>query len=231
MVRIDRVHTGGGDRGDTSLVGGTRVRKSDLRIEVVGSIDELNAFLGVVRMELGRLPDIHPDGRTRTSVQRAGHLGEEALSRVQQELFDLGAELACPPNDIPEDIVMLQENTSEMLVGEMDAWLEEVEPLTSFILPTGEGPVAWLQLARTVVRRLERRLVQLDNDEPMRAFPIAYVNRLSDWCFVLARWLTVRLGGQEVLWQPVGERSSGEADRTRILSEHDDIDEAIRGLK
>jgi len=230
MVRINRVHTGGGDKGETSLVDGSRVRKCVLRIEVVGTIDELNSFFGVVKMELGRLPEIHPDGRVRTSVKRAGHLGGKAVSRVQQELFDLGTELACPPDNIPEGIELLGEEVAETLVEEMDVWLEELEPLTSFILPTGEGPVAWLQLARTVARRLERRLVELDDSESVRPFIIAYINRLSDWCFVLARWLTNRIGGEEVLWQPIGERSKGAADKTRMLSGHDDVDDALQGI-
>lgn len=223
MVNINRVHTGGGDKGETSLVDGSRVKKYSLRIEVVGTVDELNSFLGVVRMELGRASTIHADGGTKTSALRAAHLGGEALSRVQQELFDLGAELACPPENIPSGITMLGDLASETLVDEMDAWLEDLEPLTSFILPTGEGPVAWLQLSRAVARRLERRLVELADNETMRTFPVEYINRLSDWCFVLSRWLTTRLGGKEVLWQPIGERSSGEAERTRLMSDHDDI--------
>lgn len=227
MVNINRVHTGGGDKGETSLVGGSRVKKCSLRIEVVGTVDELNSFLGVVRMELGRASTIHTDGGTKTSAIRAAHLGEEALSRVQQELFDLGAELACPPKNIPTGITMLGDIASETLVDEMDAWLEDLEPLTSFIIPTGEGPVAWLQLARAVARRLERRLVELDDNEAMRAFPVEYINRLSDWCFVLSRWLTTRLGGKEVLWQPIGERPSGEAERARLLSDHDDIGDVV----
>lgn len=230
MVRINRVHTGGGDGGETSLVDGSRVKKSSLRIEVVGTIDELNSFLGVVRMELGRLDEMHSDGRIKTSVQKAAKLGEVAIARVQQELFDLGAELACPNDNVPEGIVLLGDDASQNLIDEMEAWLEKLEPLNSFILPTGEGPVAWLQLTRTVARRLERRLVELDEEDGVRPFSIAYINRLSDWCFVLARWLTSRIGGQEVLWKPIAERGGGEANKARMISGHDDVDSALEDL-
>ena len=112
----------------------------------------------------------------------------------------------------------------------MNVWLEELEPLTSFILPSGDGPVALLQLARTVVRRLERRLVELNENEGIRDFTLVYCNRLSDWCFVLARWITHRLDGTEVLWRPIGERSSSEANRTLIQRDHTNIDDVLKQL-
>lgn len=227
MVRINRVHTGGGDGGETSLVDGSRVKKSSPRIEVVGTVDELNSFLGMVRMELGRMPDLHPDGGIKTNVVKTRNAGEMALARIQQELFDLGAELACPKENIPEGIILLEDDASKNLVDEMDLWLEELEPLNSFILPTGDGPIAWLQLSRTIARRLERRLVELDELEGLRPFPLAYINRLSDWCFVLARWLTKRLGGQEVLWKPIAERGSKETKKKQITSKHDDVSSVL----
>ena len=128
---------------------------------------------------------------------------------------------------------MLGEGASERLVDEMDAWLEELSPLTSFILPAGEAPVAWLQVARTVGRRLERRLVELkekEGEDSVRAFVLSYVNRLSDWLFVLARWITMRLGESEVLWQPVGERDGSGAEGIRIQRQHGDIGSAIDDL-
>ena len=123
MVKINRVYTGGGDGGESSLVDGSRRRKSDPRFEVVGVCDELNSLFGAVLTELNRLPD-HEDGGDRTSVQRVQTVASEALSRVQNELFDLGAELACPPEGLPEYMVLLSEEQTDVLVAEMDAWLE-----------------------------------------------------------------------------------------------------------
>ena len=211
MVRINRVHTGGGDKGETSLVDGSRVRKCELRLEVVGIIDELNSFLGVVRMELGRLPEVHPDGRVRTSVKRAGHLGGEAVSRVQQELFDIGGECSCPPGSIPEKVTLVGSGQPDRLVSEMDGWLEDLEPLESFILPTGSAPVATMHVARTVARRAERGACSLrdkEGEDAVRPEVMAYLNRLSDWLFVLARWIAHCTSENEVLWTPLGERES-----------------------
>ena len=230
MVRIDRVYTGGGDQGETSLVDGSRVSKASKRLEAVGTVDELNSLLGVISMEASRLPEKHEDGGLRTTVRQVREVTVGVIGRLQHELFDLGAELACPPQNIPEGIVMLGDEDSDRLVDEMDAWLEDLDPLTSFILPAGEGPVAWLQVARTVTRRLERNLVSLqseEGDESVRPFVLSYVNRLSDWFFVLARWITKRLGSSEVLWQPVGERSGSIANDVRLMQEHTDIDSAI----
>ena len=143
MVRINRVYTGGGDEGETSLVDGSRVSKAGKRLEVVGTIDELNSILGVISMEASRLPEKHDDGGLRTTVRQVREVTVKVVGRLQHELFDLGAELSCPVDNIPDGIVMLSENDSTRLVDEMDAWLEELEPLTSFILPAGEDPVAW----------------------------------------------------------------------------------------
>ena len=203
MVRITRVHTGGGNKGETSLVDGSRVQKSNLRIEVVGCLDELNSVIGIVRMEIDRLPDKHSDGGLRNTVVQIQSIALEALSRLQQELFDFGAELACPPNNIPEGIILLGEVVNENLIDEMDAWLLELPPLSSFILPTGSAPVAWVHVARTITRRLERRLVTLSESEIVRPFSIKYVNILSDWLFIFSRWITHRMGLKEVLWEPM----------------------------
>ena len=209
MVRITRVHTGGGDGGETSLVDGSRVQKSNPRIEVVGCVDELNSAIGIVRMEIERLPHTHSDGGTRTAVIEIQAIALEILSRLQQELFDLGAELACPPDNIPDGITLLDEGAHERLTEEMDAWLLELPPLSSFIMPTGSAPVAWVHVARTIARRLERRLVALSEskeEELVRPFSIKYVNIISDWLFVFSRWVTQRLGLKEVLWEPVNTR-------------------------
>ena len=213
MVRITKVHTGGGDLGETSLVDGSRVSKSDARIEIVGTCDEVNALLGVALMESNRISETHPDGGERITVRRVKGVCSEALSRLQSELFDLGAELACPPDQIPEYMELLDQNDSDRLCEEMDAWNEELQPLESFILPTGTGPVAAMHLARTVTRRLERSMVAIKDG--MRPLTLQYVNRLSDWLFVLTRWISFRLGEDESLWVPKGKRGNGTADLTR----------------
>ena len=145
MVRITKVHTGGGDGGETSLVDGTRVGKEHPRVAIYGTIDEANAAIGVVRMEFNR-----------EASWPASMEADEMLLRIQQELFDVGAECACPPGGIPEQMSIIGTEEGERLVAEMNSMLEDLEPLSSFILPTGSPSVAHLHIARTVVRRAER---------------------------------------------------------------------------
>ncbi len=224
MVRITRVHTGSGDGGETSLVDGSRVPKSNPRIEVVGCVDELNSVIGIVRMEIERLPHTHVDGGVRTAVIEIQAIALEVLSRLQQELFDFGAELACPPEKIPEGITLLEEDANTRLTEEMDAWLLELPPLSSFIMPTGSAPVAWVHVARTIARRLERRLVALSESSEMdtlRPFSIKYVNIISDWLFVFSRWITQRLGLKEVLWNPVDTREKSKSMADAIIKQQD----------
>lgn len=213
MVRITKVHTGGGDLGETSLVDGSRVAKSDARIEIVGTCDEVNALLGNVLMEANRLSDTHADGGQRVTVRRVKDVCSTAIGRLQSELFDLGAELACPPDQLPEFMQLIDQQDSDRLCNEMDAWNEELEPLDSFILPTGSAPIAAMHLARTVTRRLERSMVGIKDE--MRPLTLQYVNRLSDWIFILTRWVSFRLGEDETYWTPKGKRESGTADMTR----------------
>ena len=208
MVKINRVYTGGGDGGESSLVDGSRRKKSDPRFDVVGVCDEVNSWLGMVLAELARLPD-HEDGGQRTNVHRVQTVLTEALVRVQNELFDLGAELACPPATLPEYMVLISQAQTDVLMEEMDAWLATLPELTSFILPAGSPPVATMHLARTVVRRLERCLVQLVDEEgegAVRPLVLVYVNRLSDWFFVMGRWVSMMLNEEEALWVPLGKR-------------------------
>ena len=231
MVRINRVYTGGGDEGQTSLVDGSRRSKADPRFEVVGTCDELNSVFGLVAMEANRLPK-HEDGGDRGTVQRVQTILSMVLTRVQNELFDLGAELACVPTELPEYMVLISEQQSDVLVSEMDAWLEHVEPLTSFILPAGHGPEAMLHLARTVTRRLERSVIRLKEHEgegSVRPNVQVYLNRLSDWLFVLGRWVTAGLGHDETLWLPLGKRGpeTGVAERIRRLYASDEDFEAL----
>ena len=204
MVRITKVHTGGGDGGETSLVDGTRVGKEDPRVAIYGTIDEANSSIGVVRMELDRAPTHAPDGGLMSALVLVYESADEMLGRIQQELFDVGAECACPPGGVPEQMSIIGADAGVRLVEEMDSMLEDVEPLQSFILPTGSPAVAYLHMARTIVRRAERETCKLRGE--IRPEIISYLNRLSDHCFVLGRWLTAKMGEDETLWTPLGKR-------------------------
>ena len=195
MVRITKVHTGGGDGGETSLVDGSRVGKEHPRVAIYGTIDEANSAIGIVRAEMKRSAVI---GISHTRLAKA----DQMLGLIQQELFDVGAECACPPGGVPEQMSIIGAEAGERLVEEMDYMLEDLEPLSSFILPTGNPIVAYLHMARTIVRRAERDACILR--EEVRNEVISYLNRLSDHCFVLSRWLTGDEG--ETLWTPLGKR-------------------------
>ncbi len=203
MVRINRVHTGTGDGGETFLLDGKKVGKESARVGLFGTIDELNSQVGVVRMEFGRMPGI-------TRFHRPGE-ADEALMRVQQELFDLGGECACSPGQLPEQMVLVSMEECDRLIQEMDYWIKDLDPLESFILPMGSAPVAFLHVARTVARRAEREachLRSLEGEDSVRAEVICYLNRISDWLFVLARWIAKNTGEEESLWTPLGKRES-----------------------
>ena len=219
MVRITRVYTGGGDAGESSLVNGKRLSKADLRFEVVGTTDELNCVIGIILNQVATMPE-HDDGGRRQNVERINSILVACLGRIQHELFDLGAELACPLDDIPQGMQVLQQAHSDVLLDEMDAWLDDLTPLNSFILPGGDGPIAYFHLARALTRRLERHVVQLSTSEGMemvRPLTMQYINRLSDWLFVLSRWVTHMLGGEETLWQPLGRRESEQGVAKRVV--------------
>ena len=195
MVRITKVHTGGGDGGETSLVDGSRVGKEHPRVAIYGTIDEANSAIGIVRSEMKRSES---SGMLYTRLEEADRM----LGIIQQELFDVGAEGACPPGGVPEQMAIIGADAGKRLVDEMDYMLEDLEPLSSFILPTGSPVVAHLHMARTIVRRAEREACALR--EEVRNEVISYLNRLSDHCFVLSRWLTGEEG--ETLWTPLGKR-------------------------
>ena len=195
MVRITKVHTGGGDGGETSLVDGSRVGKEHPRVAIYGTIDEANSAIGIVRAEMKRSTVI---GISHTRLTEADRM----LGIIQQELFDVGAECACPPGGVPEQMSIIGADAGERLVEEMDYMLGDLEPLSSFILPTGNPIVAYLHMARTIVRRAEREACTLRDE--VRNEIISYLNRLSDHCFVLSRWLTGEEG--ETLWTPLGKR-------------------------
>lgn len=166
-----RLYTKTGDDGTTGLIGGTRVSKDAPRIEAYGSVDELNAVLGVVRTYA--LPEFL----------------DKVLERIQDDLFTVGACLALPPGENPENlgIPMLRQESIEVLEEHIDKCQASLDPLTCFILPGGAPAAAMLHLARTVARRAERCCVRLSNLEGADPLVIRYLNRLSDLCFVLAR--------------------------------------------
>ena len=177
-------------------------------------------------MECNRLQD-HGDGGQSSSVKRVNSVVNFVLSRIQNELFDLGAELACLPSELPEYMELISEVQSELLLSEMDAWQEHLEPLRNFILPSGQGPEAIIHLSRTVTRRLERSIVRLmdnEGEQSVRKLSLVYVNRLSDWLFVLGRWVSFSLGNDETIWKPLAnrEQAEGVVDLIKKFNSNDD---------
>lgn len=196
MVRLDRITTRGGDRGETSLGDGTRVRKDALRIEAIGRVDETNAALGLMRRVTGA-------GEAGSDLAQA----DAMLDRVQHDLFDLGADLCMPvePGEDPARRLRIVASQLERLEAEVAAMNADLPPLTSFVLPGGSAASAWAHHARTQARAAERAVVALAAVEPINPDAVRYLNRLSDHLFVLGRWLNGR-GTAEVLWRPGANR-------------------------
>lgn len=187
MVRLTRIYTRGGDQGQTSLGGGARVPKHDLRVAAYGTVDEANAAIGIARL--------HTSGDA-----------DAMLSRIQNDLFDLGADLCRPESGEPDQSALrMADSQVDRLEAEIDTMNEALEPLTSFVLPGGGPAAAYLHLARTVSRRAERLIVELAESETVNAAALRYANRLSDHLFVLARWLNDK-GRDDVLWVPGANR-------------------------
>lgn len=191
MVRLTRIYTRGGDKGQTSLGDGSRVPKHALRVAAYGTVDEANAILGLARLHTGAAKDdpILADA-------------DEMLARIQNDLFDLGADLCTPemenPPYPPLRIVDVQ---VDRLEAEIDRMNDELAPLNSFILPGGRPAAAYLHQARTVARRAEREMTELALTEHVGAPALKYINRLSDHLFVLGRWVNDK-GAADVLWVP-----------------------------
>ncbi len=195
MVRLDKIYTRGGDAGATSLADGARRRKDDLRIEAFGAIDEANAAIGVARLAI--------EARDKTL--------DAMLERIQNDLFDLGAELATPldvnkPAPDPSTRLAVVQTQVDRLEREIDALNGDLAPLKSFVLPGGTAAAAHLHLARTITRRAERVMVALANTPSEQVAPAAlrYVNRLSDFLFVASRYVNRQEG--DVLWRPGATR-------------------------
>jgi cob(I)alamin adenosyltransferase len=190
MVRLNKIYTRTGDDGTSGLVDGSRLPKHAPRFEAVGAIDEANSVLGWAVLELDRDGEFAPD-----------------VMRIQNDLFDLGADLATPGEDFAPSEMVLRIVPSQVawLEQRIDAVNEALEPLRSFILPGGSERTARLHLARATVRRAERAMVWLASDEAVNPAALAYVNRLSDYLFVIARALNAN-GANDVLWTPGANR-------------------------
>jgi cob(I)alamin adenosyltransferase len=190
-VAINRVYTRQGDAGDTSLAGGQRVPKDSRRIEAYGTVDELNAFVGLAR------------------ESAAGDL-RGILLRVQHELFNLGSILATLPEDVHPRQARITAAEIARLEEEMDRANEVLPPLRSFVLPGGSRLNAELHVCRTVCRRAERQVTALAREEPVPAEAVQYLNRLGDAFFVWSRWASRLSGAPETLWEPNRAASGGE---------------------
>ena len=191
MVRLNRIYTKAGDGGQTRLVGGQKVAKSSPRIEAYGTVDELLACLGLSRAALA------------ASDAPVGAAGvERVLRRVQNELFNLGSDLATLPQDRHPQQPLIQERHVLALENQIDAWNQDLPELRSFVLPGGGFVAAYLHLARTVCRRAERLVVALAATEPVGPHVLPYLNRLSDALFVMSRHASRLYAEPEPLWEP-----------------------------
>ena len=179
-----KIYTKTGDQGITSLLGGARVPKSDLRIDAYGTVDELNSYIGLIRDQ--------PVNKHRTEI----------LKEIQDRLFTIGADLATAPGKNKVKKPDLHPEDIELLENEMDQMELKLPPLTAFILPGGHIAVSFCHIARTVCRRTERIAVELAALQPVSELVIQYINRLSDYLFVLSRLMALELNVEEVTWKP-----------------------------
>ena len=187
MVQLTRIYTRGGDKGKTSLGDGTRVEKHSLRVAAYGTVDEANSVIGMARL--------HTAGDA-----------DAMLMRIQNDLFDLGADLCTPEQeDPPYPPLRVTDDQVARLEREIDTLNADLQPLKSFVLPGGSPASAHLHLARTVARRAERLIADLGQSEAINMAALRYANRLSDHLFVLARWLNDK-GQGDVLWVPGANR-------------------------
>ncbi|MFB9952772.1 cob(I)yrinic acid a,c-diamide adenosyltransferase [Rhizobium puerariae] len=186
MVKLNKIYTRTGDKGTTALVSGPRREKYDLRVEAYGTVDETNSAVGLARLHTAGMADL-----------------DAMLLRVQNDLFDLGADLATPDTgEVPEyEPLRIVEAQATRLETEIDALNADLEPLRSFVLPGGSPAAAHLHLARTVARRAERLMVELSRSETVGAAALKYINRLSDFLFVAARCANEN-GKSDILWVP-----------------------------
>ena len=189
MVVLNRIYTRTGDAGETALGTGERLSKAHIRIAAYGTVDEANATIGVARLHLAELPKL-----------------DVMLARIQNELFDLGADLCVPDRGekLEFEPLRILPKQYERIETEIDELNAELSPLRSFVLPAGHAAAAHLHLCRTVSRRAERLIVELKAQagEHVSEGAIAYINRLSDFFFVASRWVNFKAGSGDVLWVP-----------------------------
>lgn len=179
-----KIYTKTGDKGTTALFGGKRVSKADLRIETYGTIDELNSYIGLVR------------------DQEVNTKRKKILVEIQDRLFTVGSILATEPENAKVKVPALIEGDITFLEKEIDAMEVQLPPMKSFVLPGGHQSVSFCHVARTVCRRAERLVIALDSQEKVDALIIQYLNRLSDFLFVLSRKMSSELGAEETPWKP-----------------------------
>jgi cob(I)alamin adenosyltransferase len=179
-----KIYTKTGDKGTTSLIGGTRVAKSHLRIECYGTVDELNSYIGLVRDQ----------------AVNAGRA--DVLKEIQDRLFTMGASLASDPEKSKMKTPDLLEEDVQLLEREIDVMMAEVPPLRAFVLPGGHQSVSFCHVARCVCRRAERLAIRLQEESFVEQLVIIYLNRLSDYLFALCRKMTYELQAEEVEWKP-----------------------------
>lgn len=180
-----KIYTKAGDTGETALIGGRRVSKADLRLDTYGTVDELNSWIGLVRdqpVNVGR---------------------KDLLKGIQDRLFTIGSELATDPEKAPKRAMpAIVPDDVTLLEGSMDAMDAELPELRAFVLPGGHQAVSFCHLARTVCRRAERLTIALDQQSPVDPLVLQYMNRLSDYLFVLSRKMAQELNAEEVAWKP-----------------------------
>jgi cob(I)alamin adenosyltransferase len=186
VIKLDKIYTKGGDGGESGLVDGSRRSKADPRFAAIGAVDETNSALGIARLDA--VPET-----------------DAMLARIQNDLFDLGADLSTPEEGRKaQGALRIAASQTRRLEREIDAMNEGLAPLTSFILPAGTRLAAQLHLARAIARRAERRIAALAAQEPVNPEALRYINRLSDHLFVMARVANAQAG--DVLWSPGGNR-------------------------
>ena len=196
MVVLNKIYTRTGDAGETALGSGERVSKANLRIAAYGTVDEANSTLGIVRLH--------------TTAPELARL-DAVLLRIQNELFDLGADLCVPDRGepLPYEPLRMTAQQATRLEEEIDTLNADLEPLRSFVLPGGHPAAAYLHLARTIARRAERQMVALkaQGGEHVNEHAVTYINRLSDFLFVASRWVNAKSGAGDILWVPGKTRS------------------------
>tara|TARA_X000001036_G_scaffold253628_1_gene236057 strand:- start:6973 stop:7596 length:624 start_codon:yes stop_codon:yes gene_type:complete len=191
-ITINKVYTRTGDSGDTSLVGGQRLPKDDIRIEAYGEVDELNAIIGGCKHEID----------SKINQYSALKSVSKILYRIQHQLFNIGTTLATLPEDLNDDMPCIKEEDIVQLEKEMDDFNQNLPTLKSFVLPGGSSINIWLHKARTICRKTERRCVKLSKICDLDSNVISYLNRLSDALFVWSRWANHIEGCKENLWNP-----------------------------